>query len=920
MYLSLFLLSFLLFFPSLSAQSIFTTTPVPPLQWINLSPLLQGSNAPPALKDPAIGYDDYSRTLIIFGGESQAGFPQSQTYLLNLDSLTWSSPTPPSGLTQAPPSRSGAIAGIDIAANYRHGFVVIGGKGDQGVALSDVWEFDFSNQFWSSVSISPGGPSARWGSSGGIDTRSVPIQDPRLASPNNTFYLVGGTDGSQSSSLSDIWRFNITGSLSANLQNSVGSWDHLTIGNLPAKVGQGGTIAYNQIVTVGGCNASTGNSSACAQQDSYVIAISSNNIISPAPCPAPRYGPALVPNMNGYTSSFSSQVFVLSGLYDSSVWNVGNITNDGEIGVLDINAGTWTRVLPSGDPGTNNSQASYPVAREGAAAVVYPNGLVGQNRATSSDIIVFGGQDATGRYLSDLWLLRSFNASVTPSSPVWPGYGNGQLQTGVNADGSGVRMQFPSQCATRIITTGTSGNSSSSSPPKSSGSTHLDPDLIYNTSVIHKILAPLSVALLLPAVMYYRLTLATYTDKKVPERHLRWFIVPAALTFLACAMAIVGLVTSFTFISSSKPSTHKVLPTTHSRAGLAFFACLYVIFPALFIIHYFLARSVPSLEDGRSDGTERRITSLDVEKPSSLPGHISSSGATSPSSSPRTRSQSFGPMMRGKTAEGAVSTDSESITSAGPHRAFEVLNRPPRNRPSSGGWAQAYAESPRPLNPRSLGDVDWLLRRRSLNAVDELDYAITQLHNARRETPATTYGLIKSRPDALQGTIRFPPCPEGVIHILLQASLLGISVVSLIELWSRGYKLGFAIFLVWSALFYVVLIALSWFGCPEKSVLSATLHRLRGGASNSAASDDRRPRPQSYPLSTHEGPYLHQPVFHVATREELSYARPLSVTTDDDDDNIDEGTRQRMIEEEMERRDVSIVTVPRRRLLVANPS
>ena len=201
-----------------------------------------------------------------------------------------------------------------------------------------------------------------------------------------------------------------------------------------------------------------------------------------------------------------------------------------------------------------------------------------------------------------------------------------------------------------------------------------------------------------------------------------------------------------------------------------------------------------------------------------------------------------------------------------------------------------------------------------------MDYAITQLHNARRETPATTYSLINSRPGALQQAIRFPPFTDTVIHVLLQASLLGISAVSLIELWSRGYKLGFAIFLVWSVPFYAILIAFSWFGYPEKSVLSAMLYRLRSGAANSAASDGLQPRSQSYPLSPHEGPYLHQPTFRVATREELSFARPLSVTTDDDDDNIDEDTRQRMIEEEMERRDVSIVTVPRRRLLVANPS
>jgi hypothetical protein len=62
------------------AQSISTSTPVPPLQWINLTGLLQGPSAPP-LKDASIGYDNTTRTLIIFGGESQGGLPQQQTYL-----------------------------------------------------------------------------------------------------------------------------------------------------------------------------------------------------------------------------------------------------------------------------------------------------------------------------------------------------------------------------------------------------------------------------------------------------------------------------------------------------------------------------------------------------------------------------------------------------------------------------------------------------------------------------------------------------------------------------------------------------------------------------------------------------------------------------------------------------------------------
>lgn len=39
----------------------------------------------------------------------------------------------------------------------------------------------------------------------------------------------------------------------------------------------------------------------------------------------------------------------------------------------------------------------------------------------------------------------------------------------------------------------------------------------------------------------------------------------------------------------------------------------------------------------------------------------------------------------------------------------------------------------------------------------------------------------------------------------------------------------------------------------------------------------------------------------------------------DDDDDEDEESRQRRIEEEMSRRDVSIVTVPRRKLFLTNP-
>ena len=73
--------SLFLLLVSLTATSIAASpnTQVPPLQWLEVTDLLSGS-PPPGLKDASIGYDDSSRTLVLFGGESN-GVPQGQTYL-----------------------------------------------------------------------------------------------------------------------------------------------------------------------------------------------------------------------------------------------------------------------------------------------------------------------------------------------------------------------------------------------------------------------------------------------------------------------------------------------------------------------------------------------------------------------------------------------------------------------------------------------------------------------------------------------------------------------------------------------------------------------------------------------------------------------------------------------------------------------
>ena len=162
--------------------------------------------------------------------------------------------------------------------------------------------------------------------------------------------------------------------------------------------------------------------------------------------------------------------------------------------------------------------------------------------------------------------------------------------------------------------------------------------------------------------------------------------------------------------------------------------------------------------------------------------------------------------------------------------------------------------------------------------------------------------------------VQYPKLSVMIVHILQQISLLGLSTVTLVILWSRASRVLFVVFLSWLILFYVMMVVLAWNYYPTTSLLTAFLQSLRG---HKILDKD------NLVTSTNgEGPYsYHQPPYRLSTHaDELSHGAPMSAETDDTDDDIDEATRQRVIEEEMERRDVSIVTVPRRKLWIANPS
>ncbi|OJT10155.1 hypothetical protein TRAPUB_13260 [Trametes pubescens] len=890
--------------------------PVPPLQWINLSKLLSGPAAPP-LKDATIGYDDTNGVLMIFGGESQQGFPTAQTYMC---------------------------------------------------------EFDYTSQFWAQVSVSPGGPSARWGAVGGIDTRTVFTTDPVTTTPNNTIYMAGGFDGKTAYPLSEVWQLEVSGTLSSNLPKSVtASWSRVDVStNINARVSLGGTVVGQKIVAVGGCTPGTSAASimdsSCALQDTQIIDTPTGNVLSAGSCIAPRIDPAVVPNMCQASQSFKTQAFVLFGTFNSSQWDDGGGLQRGEVAVLDVGTAAWARVLPAGDPGSDGTP-SYPAPRQGAAALSWRGPLVGGSGIAAYDTVVFGGRDASGNYLSDIWLLRAYNATLTGSNQKWSGFGSGTLSTGVSADGQGVTLQYLTQCATSIGTpskTSSSGPSSTSGSGQQSGSgspNQTSPasspnTIVYDTSTIHKASAAVSVALLFPALVLYRLSSPTVEPSLTPQRNMGLLFLTVIVSIAAYGLGIAGLATAFTSITSTSTTVLKRslssvdLQTSHSKAGLALFAGMYVLVPLLYVVALVIRR-----RDGPSDAellADRQRADSTLEK-FSMNGRAASPSQRSERLSHDTRNGETRKRVRswagigtwaGITGRRSHETTSEDHTHTPSSRSFEVTNRPARQRRASGNSLAAFSD-PRPTHtPRNLSDMSWLDTRRSASGMGDLGYNLGPMDRRGQEqwTPGTTPMEITSTNGLMMGhqsPAEHPVLPtpfEGFIHVLFHALLLALSVLSLVALWMRGPKAAFGVFLAWAVAFYTILITLAWNGYPRQSILSVIFSRLRAepvafspvprGGSPSGSRPMSTAEPDAVPFpSENRGPYQHhQPPYRATLSAEPDYPMSLSHSHGhgspdvDEEDDEDEDTRQRRIEDELSRRDVSIVTVPKRRLYVLNPN
>ncbi len=115
----------------------------------------------------------------------------------------------------------------------------------------------------------------------------------------------------------------------------------------------------------------------------------------------------------------------------------------------------------------------------------------------------------------------------------------------------------------------------------------------------------------------------------------------------------------------------------------------------------------------------------------------------------------------------------------------------------------------------------------------ELDYALMQINNrGPTSTPATTTRLsVQALSDPPSAKLQRPVIPskeEIGLHVLVHTLIWALSVLSLVELWKRAPIGIFVAFLIWTVVFYVILVLLSWNGRPRYSTLTALLYSIRG--------------------------------------------------------------------------------------------
>ncbi|KAH8929118.1 hypothetical protein BT69DRAFT_1276546 [Atractiella rhizophila] len=578
-----------------ACQSI-SKLPLPSMEWI---PVTTAGSGPPPLSGACLSGDGSADgKVVLVGGISASGTLTATTYILELDNLTWRSPSTAVSTFQPDP-RANAICTYDRSSNFRSEILLYGGLQSLSppTPTSTMFSFEMTYEFWSEIQVTSGSPIAVFDAAGGVDpTISSSSQDV-----NNPFIVLSGYSGEDKSHPQGAV---LGGTLSSNVQSVTVNW-----GNFGADYSSGqnvwgaagAIIGGSQTALVSGCDASAiGNmdyssfsksNAACASSNltllSFSSAFSAGATFSSLPqpslstqttlCPAPRIGGKMVPNRATSSNSYGTQALLFGGLIDSETWDDGGGSNKGEIAVLDLTTETWSRVIPSG--------AQVPSARTNPSVFALAGAIsnVGSSAARGTvDVLVFGGREVeTGDALNDLWVLRLHGGNPVTDS----------VQGG---------MTYLSQCATKVVIP--PSTTSSSAPTTSTSTTSTTTPAVtshsdqWTVSSSHQYLSGLSIVIALPSILLLR-----YASSP-PSTFLGFSTLAISYT-LGVAGAAIGLSTAKvededkTLIrrADTPASEPSILSTLHAQVGVAVFAVVYGALPLLYLLLF--CRGVRNKED-----------------------------------------------------------------------------------------------------------------------------------------------------------------------------------------------------------------------------------------------------------------------------------------------------------------------------------
>ena len=285
-------------------------------------------------------------------------------------------------------------------------------------------------------------------------------------------------------------------------------------------------------------------------------------------------------------------------------------------------------------------------------------------------------------------------------------------------------------CVTQLGPDVPSPSSTASPSPTSGGGSNTAIVYPYNVSIVHKVLAPLSVALVLPMILAYRLSSPSPRSSLEPSpgpSSVPMLLIPGFFIF---GLGIAGLISSFTSISYD-PSLDKrtessvYLQTGHGIAGVALAAVFYVVIPVVFLFSLFMRNR----SDERNSLSQDEPEKLAARSPA--PSTLILEGTLDHQPSPNhSRSQSSTGLLQfwRRSTDRSRSSDADGDEfgvgdppSPRQSRGFEVVNRPKNAQrvssynvsgPIDHGSGRTAAHT-----PMRLREMSWLSRRRMVNSV-----------------------------------------------------------------------------------------------------------------------------------------------------------------------------------------------------------